>query len=293
MDHRALRRSIPPEAMRALTERRDAPGLARLALHLGAILAMGAGIADGVPGWPALLVAQGVMIVFLFTLLHETAHATAFRTPALNRWAGRLAGVAVAVPPVWFRHFHLAHHRHTHDPARDPELASPRAPGRLGWLWHVSGLPQWRASAGVLVGNAFGGPVGDYVPPSAVGRVRREARTMLALYAALTGVSPAAGSALLVWTWVVPALLGQPMLRLYLMAEHGRCPHVANMLENTRTTFTNRAVRWIAWNMPYHAEHHALPTVPFHRLPDLHALTRPHLRSTSEGYVAFHAEALR
>ena len=74
------------------------------------------------------------------------------------------------------------------------------------------------------------------------------------------------------WVWVVPALLGQPFLRLYLLAEHGDCPEVANMFENTRTTFTTRAVRWLAWNMPYHVEHHVWPTVPFHRLPEVHGL---------------------
>ncbi|WP_246694633.1 fatty acid desaturase, partial [Mesorhizobium sp. M2D.F.Ca.ET.147.01.1.1] len=69
-----------------------------------------------------------------------------------------------------------------------------------------------------------------------------------------------------------PALLGQPFLRLYLMAEHGRCPLVANMLENTRTTLTNWFVHKLAWNMPYHAEHHAYPGVPFHQLPEFHRL---------------------
>ena len=82
-------------------------------------------------------------------------------------------------------------------------------------------------------------------------------------------------------------LLGQPVLRLYLLAEHGRCPFVANMFENTRTTFTNALVRRLAWNMPYHAEHHAWPVVPFHRLPDLHVMTAPHLRVTAPGYAAF------
>ena len=88
-------------------------------------------------------------------------------------------------------------------------------------------------------------------------------------------------------------LLGQPFLRLYLLAEHGRCATVANMLENTRTTLTNRAVRWIAWNMPYHTEHHVWPTVPFHRLPELHRLMRPHLAEVSPGYVPFHRELIR
>ena len=101
-------------------------------------------------------------------------------------------------------------------------------------------------------------------------------------------LNPAAGSADALFAWVLPALLGQPFLRLYLLAEHGRCPFVANMFENSRTIFTNRLVRFLAWNMPYHAEHHAYPAVPFHRLPELHALARPHLRVTEAGYAAFH-----
>ena len=39
--------------------------------------------------------------------------------------------------------------------------------------------------------------------------------------------------------------------------------------------------------MPYHAEHHAFPAVPFHRLPDLHGLTSGELRVTESGYVRF------
>ena len=59
------------------------------------------------------------------------------------------------------------------------------------------------------------------------------------------------------------------------------------MFENTRTTFTSRAVRALAWNMPYHTEHHTYPSVPFHRLPELHRLIEPHLRVTADGYGAF------
>ena len=94
-------------------------------------------------------------------------------------------------------------------------------------------------------------------------------------------------SPLVWWVWWAPALIGMPALRLYLLAEHGDCPFVANMFENTRTTFTNRIVRFLAWNMPYHIEHHSLPQVPFHRLPALHAAMRAHLGMTAPGYRAF------
>jgi len=51
---------------------------------------------------------------------------------------------------------------------------------------------------------------------------------------------------------------------------------------------TNWLVRKLAWNMPYHAEHHAYPGVPFHRLPEFHALIESHLKETEAGYVRFH-----
>jgi fatty acid desaturase len=94
----------------------------------------------------------------------------------------------------------------------------------------------------------------------------------------------------LLWVWIVPALIGQPFLRLYLLAEHGRCPFVANMLENTRTTATTWVVRKLAWNMPYHAEHHSYPAVPFHKLPEFHAIVEAHLKETENGYVRFNAK---
>ncbi len=89
------------------------------------------------------------------------------------------------------------------------------------------------------------------------------------------------------FVWLIPVAIGFPVLRLYLLAEHGRCPYVADMFVNTRTTFTTRLVRFLAWNMPYHIEHHAFPQVPFHRLPEFHTMIRDRLLTTSDGYAAF------
>ena len=106
---------------------------------------------------------------------------------------------------------------------------------------------------------------------------------MAALYLAIFLTVPQ----LALWLWLIPVLLGQPFLRLYLLAEHGDCPLVANMLENTRTTLTNAVVRFLTWNMPYHVEHHAYPAVPFHQLPALHREIRAHLYVTADGYARF------
>ena len=278
---------MPAETRRQLTVRSDAPGLWHLAGHGGACVAFGALIATGVPGWWALLPVQGVLLIFLFTLEHEATHQTPFASAGLNEWIGRVCGVILLLPFTWFRYFHLAHHRHTHDPKRDPELLAGAVPDNWrAYLIHVSGVPYWWAMLLQFARLLFGGGLADYIPAAARRRVVAEARWMALVYGALAStflVSP-----VLVWVWIVPVLLGQPVLRLYLMAEHGRCPHVADMFENTRTTFTTRMVRWLAWNMPYHSEHHAMPAVPYYKLPELHALTRAHLHQTEDGYVRFH-----
>lgn len=288
MDHRQFVAALPQEQRTRLTGRADRPGLLRLACHAGGILLLGALIALRVPFWPLLMLPQGVLIVFLFTALHETIHGTAFRTGWLNDWTARACGFLILLPADWFRYFHFAHHRFTQDPDNDPELAEPK-PETVGqYVVHMSGLRVWRSHLATLARNTLGRCDDAFVPAPGRAKVAREARVMVALYGAAALVSIAAGSAVLLYVWVLPAVLGQPFLRLYLLAEHGRCPFVANMLENSRTTFTNALVRWVAWNMPYHAEHHSWPGVPFHRLPDLHELTRAHLGQTENGYARFH-----
>lgn len=289
-DHREFVAALPADLRERLTERSDAAGLWHLAGHLGLILLVGGLIAAGVPGWWALLPVQGVLIVFLFTLEHEATHKTPFASLAVNEAAGRLAGLLLVLPFEWFRYFHLAHHRWTNIDGKDPELLGEKPATLRQWLWHVSGLPYWGSEARLMANLVRGRAEGDYLPEGAKGRIVREARVMAALYLGMA--LSLVWTPLVLWVWAVPVLLGQPFLRLYLLAEHGDCPRVANMFENTRTTFTNRIVRFLAWNMPYHVEHHVYPAVPFHHLPALHQLMRKELRVTAEGYAEFTREYL-
>lgn len=285
MDQKAFLASVPPDLRERMVERSDGPGLRHLAGHLGLIFGVGALIAAGVPGWWLLLPLQGMLVIFLFTLEHEATHRTPFRTVWLNDWVGRLCGVLLVLPFEWFRAFHMAHHRWTNLPGKDPELAGPKPATRGAWAWHVSGLPYWIAELRLMTRLVAGRVEDGFVAEGANARVVAEARGMAVVYA-VAGLS-LVWTDLLLWVWLVPVLLGQPFLRLYLLAEHGDCPEVANMFENTRTTFTTRAVRWLAWNMPYHVEHHVWPTVPFHRLPEVHGMMKDELRVTAEGYAAF------
>ncbi|MES0028141.1 fatty acid desaturase [Mesorhizobium sp. M0040] len=288
IDHRTIIAGLSVEDRRDLTTRLDGPGIIRLAVHGGLVVVLGALIAARIPFWPLLILPQGILIVFFFTLLHETIHETAFRTALLNRTIATVAGFLILLPPAWFSYFHFAHHRHTHDPDNDPELMAPKPETISQYLRYLSGGPYWIAMGRVIATNAAGRNRDGFVPEKGRRKVLVEARLFLIGYAALLAASLAAQSALLLWVWIVPVLVGQPFLRAYLLAEHALCPHVANMLENTRTTFTTRLVRFVAWNMPYHSEHHSYPAVPFHRLPRFHDIVAEHLRTTERGYVRFH-----
>ena len=288
MDHRELLKSLSFDQRRRLTEKSNIQGLMHLAYHFGLIIIVAVLIATGVPGWPLLMVLQGLLIIFLFSLLHETSHDTVFKSERINRVVGYLCGFILFLPAGWFRYFHFAHHRHTHDPENDPELKIGKPDGLWAYVKYISGLPVWLGQFRTLFNNASGRCADDFVPAHRRARMGFEARIMLVGYLIIAlGCYYFEYVGLMVAIWLLPLLFGQPFLRLFLLAEHGHCPHVANMFENTRTTFTSFIVRKLAWNMPYHAEHHAYPTVPFFRLPELHKLTREHLLQTENGYGNF------
>lgn len=286
-DHEALIAGLSAPQRAALLEQTDAHGLRHFAVHAGTILAGGTLIAMGVPFWPLIMLIQGLAICFLFTTLHETCHRTPFKTDALNVWVGRICGFLTFLGPEWFRYFHFAHHRFTHDPDHDPELASPKPETRWQYVTYLSGIPETVERVKTLLRNAARPNKDSFVPERGKAKIRTEARVQLALYTAVALASVALGNAVVLYVWLIPFVVAGPFLRAYLLAEHAGCPHVPSMLDNTRTTLTNRVVRALAWNMPYHAEHHAYPAVPFHKLPAFHAHTRPHISHLEDGYGRF------
>lgn len=283
--------ALPMAVKARLMLRSDREGLRHLLGHAGLIAVCGAWIGLGLPLWWALLPVQGVLIVFLFTLEHEATHKTPFASEPLNEAVGRACGFLLLLPFENFRYFHLAHHRWTNIDGRDPELAGPKPESWREWALHVSGLPYWRGQIRQIADHAMGRTDASYLPRSAAARVQREAQVMLLGYG-LVALSLML-TPLLFWVWLLPMVLGQPALRLYLLAEHGDCPKVAEIFLNTRTTTTTALMRFLAWNMPYHTEHHVFPAVPFYQLPRLHRLMRAELRVTAAGYRAFTAAYLR
>jgi fatty acid desaturase len=289
-------RGLDRETLRRLSRRSNARGALQLLAHL--VLLGGTGVcvwaARGGSWIVPAVVLHGVALNFLFCALHETTHWTAFASRGLNAAVGWLCGFLLLLPPQYFRQFHFAHHRFTQNPELDPELAQPAMHTLGSYLWRATGLPNWRKRLTITLRHALTGRVPEpFVPAHMRSTVVREARILWAGYLAVLGASLILRRPDALIYWIFPVLAGQPFLRLYLMAEHAGCASSDNMFDNTRTTYTNGAVRLLAWQMPYHVEHHCFPSIPFHALARTNALIRERIVVQAPGYLAVHRQLLR
>jgi fatty acid desaturase len=280
------------DTLRRLSRRSDARGFAQLVVHCLMLAATGSLVwASRGRAWLLLaMLLHGVVLNFVFCALHETVHRTAFASRRINDAVAWVAGAIMLLPPEYFRAFHFEHHRFTQDPARDPELAQPPPSTLRSYIWRASGIPNWTKRLTVTLRHALTGRVTE--PFVAAGKrllIVREARVLWLCYGAILVLSVLFRTTDALVYWLLPLLLGQPFLRLYLLSEHTGCAMSDDMYANTRTTYTNGAVRLLAWQMPFHVEHHAFPAVPFHALSQVNALIRRRIEVGAPGYVAVHA----
>ena len=300
-EHRQL---LAPEALRALLAREDRTSALRLVLHAGAFALAALTIVQHPAQVPLALPATLLLACAwagIFAPFHECTHQTAFATPRANAACAWLTGALFGMAPAVYRTFHFEHHRHTQDPTRDPEaLAYPGGPQwpptRAAW-WRAAlgdGLPRLKLTLALHFALrperewALLGRWTDYIEDRPA--LARECRLLLAGWALFLGAA-------LAWIpggpWLLLALwLAHVLQTLWLMTEHAALPTAGPILLRTRTVLSNGFARFWLWNMNYHAEHHAWPGVPWHRLPDAHRATVTHLPALAPGYVALHRSVL-
>jgi fatty acid desaturase len=283
---------LSPATLRELSVRSDLKGAARSLCHYAMVVLVGSLIWKvssryGVLWALPLIVMQGYFVAFLFMALHETAHKTAFRSRGLNLAVGYLSGFIIGQPYEYYCLFHWDHHRYTQDPEKDPELivgVKPKTKTQIALAY--SGLLQVAGRLRLMLGHAVTGKVTvPWIPENKRAIIVTEARVYAALYTLLLALSLWFSSTLLLKVWIAPLVIGQFFLRPYLLAEHTGCERTRSAFQNTRTTYTAAIVKWIAWNMPYHVEHHAYPSIPFHALPKLNAIVDGEIVYRGRGYI--------
>jgi fatty acid desaturase len=283
---------IPPDQLAELNRRSNSAGWRRTISH-AALIALSASVwlhTDlPLPLRFMALVLLGTGLAFCFCAMHECGHRTAFADRRLNDTVAWWAGVLSFYNADFYRRYHQWHHRYTHQPGLDPELEDPAPSTVPAYLLELSGVTWWigklRGHTRALLGNFSGCP---YIPEEAAAQVTRSVRLQFGLYGLLLLASIPAGNGLLFWAWLLPLAVGQPLLRFVLLAEHGGCSFSDDGTRNTRTTLTLQPLRWLMWNMPFHAEHHLYASIPFHALPKAHGYVAPALQHLDQGYINVH-----
>lgn len=290
-------RVVPAAVLKRLYARSDWAGLKQTAAHLALLVAGGWLVLETRGTWwvlPALLL-QGILVNALFGAMHESVHYGSFKTRRFADLLAFFSGAAILNNAGFYRHYHMAHHRYTQDPLRDPELVTSGTPRTWGaYLYRVSAIPFFilRTRDILLFPFGFRGDV-TYIHENAWPEARRWGRWLLAFYAVLLAGSLLLRTDVLLWVWLIPLAVGAPLLRLYLLCEHTLCPNSDDGFANTRTTLCNPLLRFIMWNLPYHAEHHLLPNIAFHHLPEAHQHLRPHLKHVATSYIQVNREIVR
>jgi fatty acid desaturase len=242
------------------------------------------------------MLAHGLVLACLFAPMHECSHGTAFRSRWLNEAAYWLVSLAYISQPTWYRYRHAVHHTYTQIQGKDPAMVLPSPTTWQHYIEQVLGWRFWTTFPVVITKHAFGNmrPQDSwYIPKADLPRIYNEARLMIAVYGTVAGVAVYFGSFAPLIYWLLPRIMGEPLQRMWRIAEHKGCDEGPDVRTNTRSTKASPLMRALCWNMPFHSEHHVCPQVPFFALPKLNKLVGDQLHPMGESLWAVDREVRR
>lgn len=274
--------------LKALNTRSNIWGLVQLAGHI-CVMGISGYLWTTGENWlikiPVLII-YGFSLAAMFAPVHECCHRTAFASNRLNDLVAWWAGVLSGYNSTFYRRYHKWHHRYTQIEGKDPELEEPKPSNKREYWAEISGKNWWigkfKTYYQLATGKLDNMP---YISEDARDQVIKSTRLQLAIYGIAIAVSVIFRQPWFITMWLLPLIVGQPILRLILLAEHTGCTNNNNPLTNTRTTLTWFPLRFLMWNMPFHAEHHLYPSIPFHALPKAHQHLKEHFTVVDRGYL--------
>ena len=291
---------LSPQELNILNAKSNLKGSLQLAGHLavmaGSGYLWGANMQNISDRWyialPA-LVLYGFSFAIMFAPLHEASHRTVFTNNQANDALFWFAGLLSFYNSTFYRLYHKWHHRYTQILDKDPELSDRKPTNLSEYIIEISGLNWWigkfRRHFLTAIGNLDNCP---FIPESARAEVIRSTRLQLLVYAVAIAISVYFQQPWFLTYWLLPLAVGQPFLRLILLAEHTDRPNTDDMLTNTRTTLTLAPLRFLIWNISYHAEHHLYASIPFHQLAAAHEKLGSHFKGVENGYINVHRQII-
>ncbi|KMK69003.1 fatty acid desaturase family protein [Puniceibacterium sp. IMCC21224] len=290
---------IPRKEIKSLMKRDDWPAIGDTILLFWLMIVFAA---EGIALWPSLWavpfwLAYGVLYgSAMDSRWHECGHGTPFRTGKYNDWLYQIASFCMVRNPVSWRWSHARHHTDTVIVGRDPEIVAMRPPALFRIFINLFGVIDAVQGWTRMLLNASGKldpEEATYIPESEHPKVIRVARIWVAIYAVTLTLAVAMQSILPLMVIGLPRLYGAWHHVMTGVLQHaGLAENVIDHRLNSRTVYMNPLSRFIYWNMNYHVEHHMFPMVPYHRLPELHAMIGHDLPAASPSIWAAYREVL-
>lgn len=289
---------LDKKILKQIAARSDRPGLMYLFTWLGSLCVTGSFVLLTVGThwmWPAMFIHGVFLSVPTYSMSHETAHGTAFRTRWLNELVLWCSSLIYMEEPLHRRYTHTSHHTFTWWEGKDAQFPWDTPMGIKGWITEITGIGLLRfhlLTFWHLATKNYSESVRQCTPEPEFPKMTRNARTMVFIYF-LIGLAPIFGVWWPIWLIVLPRVLGTPVMLLFTLIQHVELQENSpSILESTRSFRTNWFAKFLYMNMNNHVEHHLYPNVPFFSLPDLADAVRDQVPEPDPGFFKSNWEVL-
>ena len=290
--------AIDKKRLKALMRRSDRPGLIYLGKWALALVLTGVGVWATLGTlwvWPAMLVYGIVLTVPAYSMSHETAHGTAFRTRWLNETVLWVTSLIYMEEPLHRRYTHTNHHTFTWHVGRDSQMPFDTPMALSGWVQELTGIGLARFHLKVMGQLALGRLSAiqrEVVPEGEWPKLIRNARLFVLIYAVLAALM-LTGTMWPLWFLLLPRILGAPVMLAFTLTQHVELAENApSILDSTRSNRTNWIGRFLYMDMNNHVEHHLYPQVPFYALRDLARAVEGQVPAPDPGFWRTNLEVL-
>lgn len=286
------------KVIKQLGKRFDRPGLIWLAQWVAMLGGTGYLLHLSWGTWwviPAMFAYATVLVVPAYSVSHETAHGTAFRTRWLNELVFYISSLIYLEEPYHRRYSHTSHHTYTYHVGKDGQIPFALPMCFSDWLRDMTNASYYWYYAKLLIKHALGRfskMTLQYTPEGELPKLKWGARLFLVIYASLAALVFAGYMWPLIY-FIIPRVLGGPVMSYFTVLQHAElAENSPSIVESTRSVRTTWLARFLYMNMNNHLEHHLYPQVPFYSLPALNEAIEDQIPEPDPGLWRTNLEVL-